>query len=311
MKFIITQNQYELLLEQKSDYAMDRQANAIAHSSGIRSDKDYKNVNQIINKTAYSNSGFGNMTIEQYRQIIESGPATFVLSLASFTPLKPIPMVLYGILVVDDLVKCFNGQCNWLSLILDLVSVILAPAISKSVKPIMKIVQTVMKSINAQKLTKNFKTLTYAIGWTANKLKQTPLFKQCFDAILKGLKIFKDGITTIIKEPSRIKTLPKFFQTLANWLRTNSSKVISTIDSWITEINNGVSLIQKEIQKMASKYTNKTTSRIIGKTVTKGTGEQIKQSIPDTYYTSNDLYGVPQQKKEPNSKGVPYANPKT
>lgn len=310
MKFIITQNQYKLLLEQKSDYAMDRQANAIAHSSGIRSDKDYKDVNQIINKTAYSNSGFGNMTIEDYRKIIESGVATFVLSLASFTPLKPIPMVLYGILVVDDLIKCYKGQCNWPLLILDLVSVILSPAISKSIKPIIKIVQTIMKSNAAKKIANGFKSLVSLIGRLADHYKVTPIFKQCFDAVLKGIKIFRDGISLITKESGRIKNLPKIFHSLANWLKTNSSKVISTLDGWITEIKDGISYVQKEIQKKASIYANKTDSRKIGKASTKAGGEEFRQAIPDPYATSNELYGISQPKKEPTWKGVPYENPK-
>jgi hypothetical protein len=47
-KFIITEEQYSLLLEQRSDYAIDRQSNAIMNATGIRPDKDYNKVNKII-----------------------------------------------------------------------------------------------------------------------------------------------------------------------------------------------------------------------------------------------------------------------
>ena len=38
------------LIEQKSDYMVDRQSNAIMNATGIRPDKQYKEVNQIIDK---------------------------------------------------------------------------------------------------------------------------------------------------------------------------------------------------------------------------------------------------------------------
>jgi hypothetical protein len=50
MKIVITEDQYRLILEQKSDYAMDRQSNAIARASGIRNQKDYDTVNRITKK---------------------------------------------------------------------------------------------------------------------------------------------------------------------------------------------------------------------------------------------------------------------
>lgn len=49
MKLIITESQFKNLIEQ-SDYVMDRRGNALLNATGIRSDKDYKTVNQIIDK---------------------------------------------------------------------------------------------------------------------------------------------------------------------------------------------------------------------------------------------------------------------
>jgi hypothetical protein len=53
MKIIVTESQYRLLSEQ-SDYAMDRRGNALLNATGIRSDKDYKKVNQIISNAQKS-----------------------------------------------------------------------------------------------------------------------------------------------------------------------------------------------------------------------------------------------------------------
>jgi len=51
MKYIISERQYKLLIEQ-SDYAMDRRGNAALNAAGVRSDKDYKTVNQVIKKSS-------------------------------------------------------------------------------------------------------------------------------------------------------------------------------------------------------------------------------------------------------------------
>lgn len=47
MKIVITERQYRLINEQ-SDYMMDRRGNAIANATGIRSDKDYERVNKML-----------------------------------------------------------------------------------------------------------------------------------------------------------------------------------------------------------------------------------------------------------------------
>lgn len=47
MKIVITERQYRLINEQ-SDYMMDRRGNAIANATGIRSDKDYERFNKML-----------------------------------------------------------------------------------------------------------------------------------------------------------------------------------------------------------------------------------------------------------------------
>lgn len=73
MKIIITENQYNLILEQKSDYAMDSQANAIARSAGIRSQKDYNTVNTITKKAM--DVTMGNMDKHTAMTILQIGTA--------------------------------------------------------------------------------------------------------------------------------------------------------------------------------------------------------------------------------------------
>ena len=50
MKIIISERQYSFLLEQ-SDFMMDRRGNALANAVGIRSDADYKKVDDIITQS--------------------------------------------------------------------------------------------------------------------------------------------------------------------------------------------------------------------------------------------------------------------
>jgi len=54
MKIIITEKQYKLLSEQRSDFAIDRQSNALLKTTGIRSKDDYNNVNQAIKKASHT-----------------------------------------------------------------------------------------------------------------------------------------------------------------------------------------------------------------------------------------------------------------
>lgn len=51
MNYLITESQLKIIVnEQKSDYAVDRQSNAIMNASGIRSKEDYNTVNTVTKK---------------------------------------------------------------------------------------------------------------------------------------------------------------------------------------------------------------------------------------------------------------------
>jgi hypothetical protein len=69
MKIVITEDQYKLILEQKSDYAMDRQSNAILHSTGIRNQKDYNTVNSVTKKASDSKLNINKHTAMTILQI--------------------------------------------------------------------------------------------------------------------------------------------------------------------------------------------------------------------------------------------------
>lgn len=49
MKIIINEKQFLVLLEQRSDYLIDKQSNSLLNATGIRSDDDYKKVDKAIN----------------------------------------------------------------------------------------------------------------------------------------------------------------------------------------------------------------------------------------------------------------------
>lgn len=50
MKILISEEQYLLIKEQRSDYAIDRQSNAIMTGIGLRSKEDYQTVDKFITK---------------------------------------------------------------------------------------------------------------------------------------------------------------------------------------------------------------------------------------------------------------------
>ena len=51
MNYLVTESQLKVIVnEQRSDYAVDRQSNAIMTASGIRSKEDYNTVNSLTNK---------------------------------------------------------------------------------------------------------------------------------------------------------------------------------------------------------------------------------------------------------------------
>jgi len=52
MKIIISERQYSTLYEQKPDFIIDRETNALLRATGIRSDEDYKTVEEL-NKLAH------------------------------------------------------------------------------------------------------------------------------------------------------------------------------------------------------------------------------------------------------------------
>lgn len=199
-------------------------------------------------------------TIEDYRNFIESLPMSTLLTIASFTPLKPIPIVLYGILVVDDVSKCINGNCDWINLILDLVSCIGAPAIGKAVKPfVSRVVGACMKYVKT--FGSNIpKWITY-IAKVSKRLKLDAMFKKCMEYVKSGINLFKNIVSKISTEVNKYMGLPKFFYSVAKWLKSNQSKVLSTIDSIQNGISESIKFLDDQLKQNVSKIvgTNKST----------------------------------------------------
>lgn len=75
MKIVITEQQYILILEQRSDYAMDRQSNAILRSTGIRNQKDYNTVNTVLKKAEDSSNPLLNVDKHTAMTILQIGTA--------------------------------------------------------------------------------------------------------------------------------------------------------------------------------------------------------------------------------------------
>ena len=72
MKILITEEQYLSLFEQKSDFLVDKQSNAIMNATGLRSDSDYNKVNKMID----SSKNFGKqLDAHTVMTILEIGTA--------------------------------------------------------------------------------------------------------------------------------------------------------------------------------------------------------------------------------------------
>lgn len=75
---MITERQYKFIAEQKPESIIDRQSNAIMNASGIRPDKQYKEVNKLIDSSIKSFSGDAPLHIKATIKFLarESKPLT-------------------------------------------------------------------------------------------------------------------------------------------------------------------------------------------------------------------------------------------
>lgn len=79
MKYIITERQYRILSEQKSDYEIDKSGNALLKNTGIRSDKDYETTKNVI-------SNLGGSPFERYQSQLKKIPGDKMKRIALIFP---------------------------------------------------------------------------------------------------------------------------------------------------------------------------------------------------------------------------------
>lgn len=174
MKIILTEEQYKLLKEQ-SDYAMDRRANASLNVAGIRSNKDYKDVNQSINKA-------------QQGEPIDPHNLLLVLSIGTaFVPVVG-PFISAGIQLADAALYYKEGDTKsaGMSTMFAVIPVI-GPIVSKI--PGAKQLGTKGMQMLASKLSKGGK------GITSTE-------KQVVDGIVKNKELVKSELNNYVKSVS-------------------------------------------------------------------------------------------------------------
>ena len=180
MKYVITERQYRIINEQ-SDYMMDRRSNAIANSMGVRSDKDYKLVNQIIDKA-------------QVGEGLDPHTVMTVLAIgAIFIPLAG-PFISAGIGLADAALYYKKGDKKTAGLT---AAFSMIPFIGKI--PGVKQLGSKGMALLASKLTSGAKNLTKAEAEIANAIsKYTPEIQQeiknmapKLQSILKELEAYK------------------------------------------------------------------------------------------------------------------------
>jgi hypothetical protein len=142
---VLLMMQYELgktLDEQRSDFAMDRQANAIARSTGIRSQKDYETTEKIIKKANSLPSK--TMTLDEfmegYRETL-THPVMVGLEVALTSTGYGAGVVVaaYTALLAYDVYKgVVEKDWDWLNIVFDVLGIVSSGVLSSTLRPIMK-----------------------------------------------------------------------------------------------------------------------------------------------------------------------------
>jgi hypothetical protein len=135
MRILITEEQYLMMLEQRSDYAIDRQSNAISNAAGIRPDKDYKQVEKTINSLSPQlKAKFQNMTFEETMEQIRefaSGAKGIAVAVALDAMgigeiINPVFWILF--LLYDIWLWFSKGVKNLFNIIIDIIGILTAGA---------------------------------------------------------------------------------------------------------------------------------------------------------------------------------------
>lgn len=224
---------YELgktLDEQRSDYAMDRQANAIARSTGIRSQKDYEATEKIIKKANPLPSK--TMTLdefmEDFREVL-THPVMVGLEVALTATGVGVTAVVaaYTALLAYDVYKgVTKGDWGWLNIIFDVLGIVSSGVISGTLRPI-------MKGAQGLKLNSLGKVLTY--------LSKTKIWSE-IKPLLQG------GITLL-------KNISKGIWEALNWIskKTGFTQLKIAGKSVETSIHNIIISIEKFLKSSVKK----------------------------------------------------------
>jgi len=124
----------KVIKEQRSDYAIDRQSNAIMNASGIRSDKNYKQVNKMIDnlspqqKTVLQKSTLDDLA-SGFRDVISGVGGSIAQIIIAGLGGHVVNMVAWGLLVAYDIHSWVSkGTADWFNILHDLFWLLLSGA---------------------------------------------------------------------------------------------------------------------------------------------------------------------------------------
>jgi hypothetical protein len=224
---------YELgktLDEQRSDYAMDRQANAIARSTGIRSQKDYEATEKIIKKANPLPSK--TMTFDEFMEDFREAlthPVMVGLEVALTSTGVGVTAVVaaYTALLVYDIYKgVTKGDWGWLNIVFDVLGIVSSGIISGTLRPI-------MKGAKGLELNSLGKVLTY--------LSKTKIWSEIKPLLQSGVKLLNNISKSIWKAIAWISEKTGFKQ-----LKVAGNKIETTIHIIIDKIEE---FLKKTIKK--------------------------------------------------------------
>lgn len=191
-----------VISEQRSDYAIDRQSNAIMNATGVRSDKNYKAVEKTINDLSPQlKSTFQKMTFEETMESIREfatgamgiGVAVALDAIGIGEIINPVFWILY--LLYDIWLWFKKGVKNLFNIIIDIIGVITAGASTTYGKQVLGKLGNYLKG----------GVSTFVEGMA----KETPQFFKWFSKLTKFFSTIIAKISTVITE-----TLPKLAQKL-------------------------------------------------------------------------------------------------
>jgi len=225
----------------------------------------------------------GEYTIDDYRESMYSMPTTFLMSLASYFPYtKAIPIIAYGVLLVDDVKKCFETECDWVNILIDGLSVIVAPQVATILKTS---IQTSIKL--AKPLLNNVPKL---INFLCTKVKNLSQYIPKIASTLKELSTRIDEVITLMLNTKLSNNLKKFGQ----WLKSSSNTVKLKLVEWsnylIEGYNNFIKKIEKPVQKLIAKPTTKRMAIATTKSLKDAGVNQLSQNVGGKVFGgANDL----------------------